>query len=88
LAITAAQRTTAVALLVQAYNSPAILNQLIPGLTPATLVADIVAAIGTSFDAALTTCLSNAVSQLDTALTGVQAQVTALQAQITADTVV
>lgn len=88
MAITAAQRTAAVALLLSNYGDPVALNKLIPGLTPAILVTDIVNAIGTNFDTPLTTALGNVVTNLNTQLTATQAAVTSLQAQITADTVV
>lgn len=88
MAITAAQRTNAVTLLLQNYNNPQGLASLIPGLTATSLVNAIVTAVGTNFDSQLTTCLSNEVAILNTNLTAAQAGVTSLQSQITADTVV
>lgn len=88
MAITAAQRTTAVTNLLNVYNNPQQLAQLIPGLTPAGLVNAIVGAIGTNFDAQLTTAMNNLVANLNTQLAGAQGSVTAIQAQITTDTVV
>ena len=88
MAITTAQRTTAVTLLVQNYSNAQALAQLVPGLTPSGLVTAIVNAIGTNFDGQLTTCMSNVVANLNGQLTAAQANVSAVQAQITADTVV
>lgn len=87
MAITSAQRTEAVTLLVQNYNSPQTLNQLVPGLTPGTLVSAIVGAIGMNFDVALAACLAAVVAQLNTNLSQAQAGISSMEADITAATV-
>lgn len=88
MAITPAQRTQAVTLLLQNMGNPQTLNALVPGLTPASLVAAIVGAIGTNFDSALTTCLGAVVAQLNANNAQAQASITSTQALITAATVV
>lgn len=87
MAITPAQRTNALVILLTNYGNDSVINFYIPGLTTALMVQDIVNALGTQFDAALTTCLANLVTQLQGNITATQSGITAMQAEITANTV-
>lgn len=90
--ITATQRANALqyVVLAAAQNAPppAPLSVLLPGVQPIDVLNALVGAIGTNFDAQLTTALNNLVGYLDTQLASAQQSVTTLQGQITADTVV
>jgi hypothetical protein len=68
-AITSAQRSTALgqillaALQASGAGSPIIpLSQMLPGVTPAQVLATFITAIGTNMDTSLTTALSNMVT--------------------------
>lgn len=85
--ITPDQRTTALTLLVNNFGNDDVLNFYIPGLTSAGLIQDLVGSIGTTFDGALTTCLSQLVAQTQQNITVTEAGIADMQAQIQANTV-
>lgn len=87
MAITSAQRNEAVTLLIQSYTNPGQLAALVPGLTPAGLISAIVTAIGTQFDASLTTCLNGVVANYQAQLASTQASIAAINAAIATATV-
>lgn len=94
MAITAAQRSTALTYVLAAAvsaggaTSPAPLSTLLPGVQPTDVLNALLNALGTSVDSTLTTALANAVTTLQAELAATNAQATSIQNQITADTVV
>ena len=90
--LTNAQRQTAIQAVLASQDVMALspipagtpLNSLIPGDTAAAVLAGLVTAIGTSFDTALTTVLTNITAIYDVQLTASQATVASLEAQIAA----
>ena len=87
MAITSAQRATAVTLLINNFGNDAVLGYYVPGLTSATFISGLVNILGTGFDSYLTECLNNLVTQQQANVVSAQAGITAMQAQIAADTV-
>lgn len=88
MAITQAQRQQAIGLVVTAaVTNPATLQQLLPGSTPATVLAAIAAAVGSTQDANLTTVLANQVALLNQQLVGAQQSVASIEAEVAAATV-
>lgn len=85
--ITPAQRTTALTLLLSNYGNDTVIGTYIPGLTTALMVQDLVASIGTTFDAALTTALNEWIAQAQASITATEAGIADIQAQIQANTV-
>jgi hypothetical protein len=90
--LTNAQRQTAIQAVLASQDIMALspipagtpLGTLIPGDTAAAVLAGLVTAIGTGFDAALTTVLTNLTAIYNVQLTAAEATVTSLEAQIAA----
>lgn len=89
MAITPAQRSTALQAIVQAaIQGQAALDTLLPGTTPAQVLTFLVNGLGTTADAFYTTALANIVTNLQAQEVGYQNAAAAVAAQITANTVV
>jgi len=87
MAITAAQRTLGIQVICRAAIQGN-LAQYLPGVTAAQVWSTLTTAIGTNFDAQLTTALGNAVTAASGAVAADNTQLTADQALVTSYTVV
>lgn len=85
--ISPTQRATAIQLLINSFGNDAVLGSYVPGLTSKNLITNLATALGTTFDAQLTTALGNLVTQMQASVTATQAGIADIQAQITAATV-
>lgn len=92
MAITAAQRSESLQNVILAAAAgvppPVPLPILLPGVQPVDVLNALVGAIGTQFDAQLTTALNNYAAFLNGQLATAQQQVTTLQSAITQATIV